>query len=112
VAAIKPCPNCGSVVRNYLGTFRATISVKARAILKARDPSVKKRHGYFREQVSGASYTISEQDWGERTYVVDRQTGTYFEEVEFPNGEVWRKEGALGDQAQHGPIKLVGKRIR
>ena len=89
VAERKPCPSCGSVVRNFNAHVHDSMPLREKLGLKHKRPGHKRP---IYESVSGEDFHRDTGKWNEITREIDRENDRYREGIVNPQtGEIIRQ---------------------
>ena len=99
-----PCPNCGSVGRQYAVGVSGSVSIKSRLGAKAYEP---RRKDPFLEHKEGDSFFRTAAKWVTRMMRINRRDDRYTEHVFDPKtGEtIHQCDEPLSEQKSHGSAK-------
>jgi hypothetical protein len=102
-----PCPLCGSKSRSYHLSIKEEICLKSSLRFVHTDPNLTGRKKRKAEGISGDSLYRATGQWNERSYLIDREKGTYTETIkDGKTGEIIHHlQESLADHQGHGSAK-------
>ena len=104
----KPCPNCGSGLRQINVSVTDEMSVKEQVGMKAKDATLSGKKKIRIEQLVGDDLHQKSGKWYKKVRVIDRENDRYFEEVVDPEtgAIIHRCDEPLSEHFGHGSARL------
>lgn len=103
----KPCPNCGSDLRQINLSVTDELQIKEQVGMKAKDPTKTGKQKIRIEQLIGDDLHRNSGKWYKKVRVLDRENDRYLEEVIDPDtgAVIHRCEEPLSEHHGHGSAK-------